>query len=416
MERSFAAGWRQVGACLVLLAVTAMITSSYSVIAVPLAKEFHPSRMWLMFAMTVLSGVSALISPCVGKLLDRVSLQKAMALGGVLLALGFVAISFAQSFNHVLIVYGLLVAPANLLIGPLACTVLLTRWFAKRRGTALGVAIAGISVGGVIFPPVMQYLLENLEWRMGLRALALIVVAITLLTTAFIVNYPSDRGLNPDGAAVDAEASLAANKVRTIPATTLLRDPTFWMIAVLVATVTAGLKGMVTNLVSLATDVGIAAGSAAFLISIYASSGFVAKLGFAVMADRMNPRLMMAVSLIGYALGCVAMIWADAGYAAIATGVALMGFFGGMMIPMESFLIPRIWGREVVGRVGGMLNLLIMSFLLISPPLFGRIYDVTGSYDVIFGLFAGLAVMMLMLVPVVRLGAAKPAEPVIPVA
>ncbi|MCW1403135.1 MFS transporter [Novosphingobium sp. MW5] len=416
MERSFAVGWRQVGACLVLLAVTAMITSSYSVIAVPLAKEFHPSRMWLMFAMTVLSGVSALISPSVGKLLDRVSLQKAMALGGVLLALGFVAISFAQSFNHVLIVYGLLVAPANLLIGPLACTVLLTRWFAKRRGTALGVAIAGISVGGVIFPPVMQYLLENLEWRMGLRALALIVLAITLLTTAFIVNYPADRGLNPDGAAVDAEASLAANKVRTIPATTLLRDPTFWMIAVLVATVTAGLKGMVTNLVSLATDVGIAAGSAAFLISIYASSGFVAKLGFAVMADRMNPRLMMAVSLIGYALGCVAMIWADAGYTAIATGVALMGFFGGMMIPMESFLIPRIWGREVVGRVGGMLNLLIMSFLLISPPLFGRIYDVTGSYDVIFGLFAGLAVMMLLLVPIVRLGAAKPAEPVTPVA
>lgn len=399
-----------------LLAVTAMITSSYSIIAVPLANEFRPSRMWLMFAMTVLSGVSALISPSVGKLLDRVSLQKAMALGGVLLALGFLAISFAQSFNHVLIVYGLLVAPANLLIGPLACTVLLTRWFAKRRGTALGVAIAGISVGGVIFPPVMQYLLENLEWRMGLRALALIVLAITLLTTAFIVNYPADRGLNPDGAAFDPEASLAANKVRTIPATTLLRDPTFWMIAVLVATVTAGLKGMVTNLVSLATDVGIAAGWAAFLISIYASSGFVAKLGFAVMADRMNPRLMMAVSLIGYALGCVAMIWADAGYTAIATGVALMGFFGGMMIPMESFLIPRIWGREVVGRVGGMLNLLIMSFLLISPPLFGRIYDVTGSYDVIFGLFAGLAVMMLMLVPVVRLGAAKPAEPVTPVA
>lgn len=398
-----------------LLAVTAMITSSYSIIAVPLANEFRPSRMWLMFAMTVLSGVSALISPSVGKLLDRVSLQKAMALGGVLLSMGFVAISFAQSFNQVLLVYGLLIAPANLLIGPLACTVLLTRWFAKRRGTALGVAIAGISVGGVVFPPLMQYLLQTFEWRMGLRALAAIVVVITLVTTSFVVNHPADKGLNPDGAAADPDAAVPG-QVKTIPVATLLRDPSFWMIACIVATVTAGMKGMVTNLVSLATDVGIAAGSAAFLISIYASSGFISKLGFAAMADRMNPRHLMVTSLIGYAIGCLAMIWADAGYAAIAIGVALMGFFGGMMIPMESFLIPRVWGREVVGRVGGMLNLPIMAFLLISPPLFGRIYDVTGSYDVIFGLFAGLAVMMLMLVPVVRLGAAKRLEPVEPIA
>ena len=416
MERSFAVGWRQVGACMVLLAVTAMITSSYSVIAVPLGTEFQPSRMVLMLSMTVLSGVSAIISPSVGKLLDRVSLQAAMALGGVLLALGFIAISFAQTFNHVLIVYGVLVAPANLLIGPLACTVLLTRWFAKRRGAALGVAIAGIALGGVVFPPVMQFLLAEFEWRNGLRLLSLIVLAITLAAAAFVVNYPGERGFHPDGARVDPEAAVEVNKVRTIAASTLLRDPSFWMVAVLVATVTAGLKGMVTNLVSLATDVGIAAGSAAFLISMYASSGFVAKLGFAAMADRMNPRHLMAISLIGYAVGCVAMIWADAGFAAIALGVMLMGFFGGMMMPMESFLIPRIWGREVVGRVGGMLNLVILSFLLISPPLFGRIYDITGSYDVIFGLFAALAIMMLLLVPVVRLGAAKPSLEADPIA
>ncbi|MFM5929466.1 MAG: MFS transporter, partial [Novosphingobium sp.] len=409
---SFAVGWRQVGASMALLAITAMITSSYGVIAVPLGKEFHPSRMVLMLAMTVVSGVSAVISPFVGTLLDKISLRFAMALGGLMLAVGYVAISFARDFDSVLIVYGLLIAPANLLIGPLACSVLLTRWFSKRRGMALGIAIAGIALGGVIFPPLIQYLLSAFEWRMGMRMIAGIVIAIAFVAAALVVNRPADLGLYPDGADADPESSVGerGNKDKSSLglALALIRDPTFWMVAVLVATVTAGLKGMVTNLPSLANDQGISAASAAFLVSIYATSGFVSKLGFAAMADRMNPRHLMAISLIGYSLGCTCMIFAEGGYAIIAAGVLLMGFFGGMMMPMESFLIPRIWGREVVGRVGGMLNLVILSFLLVSPPLFGHIFDVTGSYDAIFLTFAGLAIFMLLLVPVVRIALKQP--------
>jgi MFS family permease len=390
-----------------LLAVTAMITSSYGVIAVPLGQEFTPTRMVLMFAMTVVSLVSAVISPFVGTLLDKVSLRIAMAFGGFLLAFGYVAISLAQSFNQVLAIYGLVVAPANLLIGPLACSVLLTRWFSQRRGMALGIAIAGIALGGVIFPPMIQALLGTFEWRPGMRILSLIILAITLVAAALVVDHPRERGLHPDGADSDPEAVPSAvqatRKTSLELAWSLITDPAFWMVAFLVATVTAGLKGAVTNLPSLATDVGISEISAAYLVSIYAGSGFVAKLGFAAMADWMNPRHLMATSLIGYAFGCFCMIFAENGYAVVATGAGLMGFFGGMMMPMESFLIPRIWGREVVGRVGGMMNLVLLSFLLVSPPLFGRIFDVTGSYDVIFGIFAGLAIFMLLLVPAVRL-------------
>ena len=55
MPASFAVGWRQLAICFLLMAATGMIASTYSIIAVPLAQEFRPSRMVLMFAMTVLS-------------------------------------------------------------------------------------------------------------------------------------------------------------------------------------------------------------------------------------------------------------------------------------------------------------------------------------------------------------------------
>src|SRR5437879_1522876 len=103
----FGLGWRQVAVCFVLLAADAVIASGYSVIAVPLGGEFHTTRMVLMLAMTVMAGASALLAPMFGGLMDKTSLRRLMVLGGVLLAAGYAALSFATSFAQVLAIYAL---------------------------------------------------------------------------------------------------------------------------------------------------------------------------------------------------------------------------------------------------------------------------------------------------------------------
>lgn len=140
MPASFAVGWRQVGICFLLLSASGMIASTYSIVAVPLAKEFQPSRMVLMLAMTVYSGAGAVLMPLLGNLLDRISVKKLMIVGGLCLAAGYAAISLATSFPQILVIFGLLIAPANVLIGPVAVTVLLSRWFADLRGRAIGIS------------------------------------------------------------------------------------------------------------------------------------------------------------------------------------------------------------------------------------------------------------------------------------
>jgi len=190
----------------------------------------------------------------------------------------------------------------------------------------------------------------------------------------------------------------------TISPFSVLRDPAFWMIAITVAVVTSGMKGMITNLAPLVMDNGVEVSRAAFLVSLFAGCGLLAKLNFAMLSDRIGPRILMFFALGGFAAGMACLTQAGLGFPAIALGVALTGLFGGLMIPMESYLAPRVFGQRSVGRAMGMLTGVILLALLSTPPLFGLIFDLTGSYRGIFWTFAGLAlVTLLVVVPFIRL-------------
>ena len=403
MPARFAVGWRQVGICFLLLSATGMIASTYSVVAVPLAREFQPSRMVLMLAMTVYSGASAVMMPLIGNLRDRMSVRRLMLVGGLCLAAGYTAISLATTFNQILVIFALLIAPANVLIGPVAVTVLLSRWFAELRGRAIGIAIAGIAAGGFVFPMIIQGLLDAFAWRQALQILAMVLLVWTVPATLLVVNRPGDRGLHPDGAAQPSAQARAEMDRAPISARAILTDPAFWMLAATVAIVTAGMKGMITNLAPLAIDNGVSQTTAATLISVYAGCGFISKLSFAALADRIGPRVLMFAALGGFGVGIALLTQAHFGYGMIAAAVACIGLFGGLMVPVESFIAPRIFGQRAVGRAMGLLSGTILLALLATPPLFGLIFDLTGSYKGIFWTFAGLAVLGLIGLPALRL-------------
>jgi MFS family permease len=382
-----------------MLAATGMITASYSVIALPLAQEYNPGRMVLMLAMTVVSAVGVLLSATCGGLLDRVNLRWSMTLGGLLLSAGFWAISMTTSFSQVLWVYALLIAPANVLIGPLAATVLLSRWFSSQRGKAMGLAMTGISIGMFTFPLIVSALLTQYPWRDALQLLSVILIGWTVPAAWMVSAWPPGSG---DGATISANTTRTRQPTH-VSARRILSDPAFWMLAFTVAIVTGGMKGVVTNLASLGVDTGATTVQAARLISIYAACSFLAKLSFAALSDRLGARRILLLSLTGYALSLAVLTQAEMGYGVISLGVAAVGFFGGLMLPMESFVTPQIFGAAIVGRAMGLLTSVILLVLLATPPLFGLIFDLTGSYRGIFWTFCGVALATLLMVPRIRL-------------
>lgn len=403
MSSFFLLGWRQTAICFLMLAAVGMIAATYSLIAVPIAQEFQPSRMVLMLAMTVLSGTCAVLSPLIGNLMDRYSLRAMMVTGGLLLGLGYAGLSLAASFTHVLIVFGVLIAPANVLLGPVASTVLLSRWFVVKRGRAIGIAIAGISAGGFLFPMIIQGLLDTYQWREALQLLGLVLALWTIPAALLVVNHPAEAGVQPDGAGEALPQVQAEMQKTVVSPLQVLSDPAFWMIAGTVAVVTSGMKGMITNLAPLVMDAGIDVSRAAALVSTYAGCSFLAKLTFAALADRLGPRILMSLALGGFSLGLACLTQSHLGYGVIALGVGLTGLLGGFMVPMESYLAPRVFGQHVVGRAMGLLTGAVLIALLCTPPLFGLIFDLTGSYKGIFWTFSLLALVTLLFVPSLRL-------------
>jgi MFS family permease len=402
MNRSFAVGWRQAFAMMMIMICTGMVASTYGIIAVPLAREFHSSRMTVMLAMTVMSVSTAILSPIVGGLLDRTSLRRIVALGLAGLVGGYLALSFVTSFTHVLVIFGLLFAGSQAMSGPIAGTVLLTRWFERRRGTALGIAVSGIAGGAIVFPPLIQFLLDTFAWREGLRVLALILLVCTTPAWLLLVNRPGDRGLHADGADAPPQTATAAGPGPVPSTREILGDPSFWLLGVVVTTVFAGMMGVITNLVPMARDLGVAANPAAFVVTVYAATGFIGKLGFAALGDRFNPRTLMFAVLALFGIGMACLTQAGAGYGVLLLGAGLVGI-GGMMIPLQSFVTPLVFGPEVVGRASGLLRFVSLCGLLVTPPLFGFVFDRTGSYAAIFLAVAGLAAVAMLLVPKIRL-------------
>ncbi|MBV1918322.1 MAG: MFS transporter [Sphingomonadaceae bacterium] len=403
MSGKFSIGWRQVWLCLILLAASAMVTMTYGIISVPLMKEFEPSRMVLMLTMSVISVSNAVLSPLLGTLMDKASVRLIMFYGAASLSIGYFLLSFVTSFYQVLIVFGVFMAPAQVAIGAMAVTVLLSRWFSAMRGRALGIAISGISLGGFFFPPVAQALLDTFEWREAMRVFALVIALIVLPCVMLVVNRPSERGLHPDGADEDPEHGDPSALVAGLSTRAVLTDSTFWMLALICALVFSGMRGLVTNIAPMAVDEGVDPTLIAYLLSLYAAAGVVAKLGFAWIADRINPRLILFVALVGAGASHGCMVFADQGFAMIAAGAILMGMFGGIVLPLQSFLVPRIFGRNIVGRVSGLLGLAMFVFNFSSPPVFGLTFDIFGNYDVVYAVYSALMVIAMLILPRIRL-------------
>jgi predicted MFS family arabinose efflux permease len=395
--------WRQVACCFVVLTADSFIATGYSLVSVPLGHEFHSSRMMLMLAMTVTSAATAVLSPLLGGWMDRRSLRAMMIVGAISLASGYAAISFVASFAYVLVIFGVLIAPANILIGPVAVTVLLTRWFTEHRGRAIGIAIAGIAMGSVVYPPVLQYLLEHHPWRDAFRLMALVLLAISLPAALAVVSRPEKAvgAVKLESAAPAASGPIPAQMRDTLPVGFILSDPAFWLAVSFFSIVLSGMIGMITNIVPVALDRGIKAGDAALLISVYGISGLCAKLTFAALADRLSPRTLLSTSLAGFAIGMLCLAQTRLGYAGTAVGVTMIGLAGGLMVPMQSFLVPKIFGAHSVGRAMGCMTMVSLCALLLTPPLVGRLSS--GNSGSVFVGFAVIAAVAIAAVPMLRL-------------
>ncbi|MBI1962535.1 MAG: MFS transporter, partial [Candidatus Rokubacteria bacterium] len=154
-----------IGVVWLTLAVAYGLFFSFSVFLLPLVEEFRWSRGLTAGAMSVSTVVQGLLAPVAGVLVDRVGPRRVIVGGVVLLSAAFVLGATVAAPWQLYLYTGVLGAAGLVALGWVPMGVLVSRWFAERRGRAAGVAFSGMGAGVFAVGPLAQWLIGALGWR-----------------------------------------------------------------------------------------------------------------------------------------------------------------------------------------------------------------------------------------------------------
>lgn len=387
-------GWRIVAAGVVAQMLGVGLLGAYGFFVTPLAEEFDASMARLGVGMSLLGLTSALLNPVLGPRLDRGHVRAWMLAGVAVMLAGMLALSRAGSLLQLAAAL-VLVSAGVLMYGPLPVHLLVVNWFVARRGRALAIAALGLSLPGFFVPPLTAALIDALGWRAALLALGFGSAALVVpVLVAWVVTRPEDLGQVPDG----ARGAGMVPQPEAPPTRQLLRDRSFWIIAIGLGLVAAAPMLNGVYLVRHMEQAGISRQAAAFVMTWMAGFGVLGKLLTAALADRVDKRW-LAWGLVAVQVAAWALILPAPGYTGFLVAGVGFGLGVGGFVPLPALFVGTSFGRSAFGQIAGLISPIRLPITLSIVPLGGWLADRSGGHGATFAaaIAAALAGALLLL-------------------
>ncbi len=259
---------------------------------------------------------------------------------------------------------------------------LIVAWFDRRKGLALALGISGAGLGALILPPLVTHIIQIGGWRLAFLALGIINLVVVFPVVFFVVrSRPSDLNLYPDGASAppgEATARLSGEE-SGYGFMEAIRTTTFWKLAVATLLLGIALNGIVSQIIPLLVDRGVARPHAGNLAALLGLSVIVSRLGAGYLLDRFPPPLIAAGLLICPVVGLGALA-AIPGEAAAAFMLVALGIGLGLEFDALGFFCVHYFGRVSLGRIYGTLFVLFNIGGALGSYFAGHSYDAFSSY------------------------------------
>ena len=369
----------------------------------PISEDLDWSRTLIAGAASVGGLASTVASPVVGWAVDRFGVRIVLTLSVLVLGLSTFSLAWATAPVAFYLAYGTgrVLFSSPLQIGS---SVVVSRWFIRRRGRATGILFVSHSMGMVVFPLIAGFIIQSQGWQDAWKILGILVWAIALGPVWLLVRQsPESVGLLPDGdASVVPVGESAPAPAPEEPSWTLreaMRTPALWLLAI--ATGSLFLLQSGTNIHQAANfiDKGLGVGVAATSISINAVFTGIGSIAWGWMVERVPVRytyaavaLLMAVTLLLFPLANSA--WEAFGVAAL-FGLSVGGI---LVVPVVAYA--DYFGRQSLGAIRGVTEPFVSLGQAIGAVFSGLIYDITGTYQNAFLILAALGfatIFMLLL-------------------
>jgi MFS family permease len=319
-----------------------------------------------------------------GWVVDRFGPRRVMMIGILMAGVALVGLGWASSLGMFYFFY-LFNALGYVCGGPLPNQVLLTRWFDRSRGKAMGFAYLGIGIGGAAVPWISHALVQHFGWQTALRILGLSIVVVSLPMAMALQELPGAR--------------TSAVSIKSASPKPAFKDASFYLLTLGSMCSIAAVSGTQQNLkLFLSLDRHFTQRDAAGVLSLVLAFSIAGRLIMGWLADRFPKKYVMLLTYLLVAAG-IPLLFLGTTRPVLYISAAVFGIgLGGdyMIIPL---MTAEIFGVEILGRLLGVILTAGGVADAAAPWLIGRLRDATGSYFdsciVLVGmaLLGGLAVL-----------------------
>lgn len=362
-----------------------------------------------MLGFTILMLVNGLGSPLVGKVIDQHGVRSMLTVGAFSYLVSFLMLSRLQSLWMYYAAYGVMAISAAA-TGPVVCSTLVSYWFNKKRGLAIGIMSASAGAGSLVISLLVGgWMLPNFGWRNSYLFMGITGAVIVMLLNGFVVKTkPSDVGLFPDGAkpsAAEANAGKSQPKPKGLTQKQALRTWTFWLIGIALLLFSIPLVGVLQNQVPHLNDLGFKMTLAAGALGVVGLMGGVSKFIFGWLCDFIHVKL---ATVIGFSLQLIALIIItyvinkNSSVPTLYAYAVIFGLGAGCWMPLMAMLASNYFGLLAFGSILGFFMLFQQLGSAVGPLVAGILYDKMGSYSTVFVAFIVMCLLSIACISMVR--------------
>jgi MFS family permease len=392
-------GWVVVGVAFLSLFFSLGIRFSYSLFFLALTREFGWDRAVTSSIFSFSLVVFAILAPALGFLVDRIGSRVMFVAGSLLLSLGLMASATTQSYWHLLIYYGIVSATGMAILSLGLHSIVLSRWFVKRRGLAIGLAFAGTGLGQLVLAPVSERLISLGGWRFAYLALGLTILVLLLPANGIWARTrPQELNLLPDGALESPNSSNLAAPAHT--ARSVFMFGRFWLLVVGTLLAMFSVRLIIVHAVVHLVDIGFDSLFAAAVFGIVGGVEGISTILWGWFSDRVGRLVAFSLGSLCVVVSLLILLYLPGHVDA--AGAILFAIAYGLGDSSRPSLLNALAADMFDGpELGAISGFLISAFALggaLGPWFGGYLYDLQSQYTSAFWIAIAATIVSTVLI------------------
>ncbi len=398
MSKKIFYGWWIVLACFIVsFYFGGVVFYSFTAFFEPIREEFGWSYAQISLATSLRGLEMGILAPLVGFLVDRFGSRKIILCGTVTVGLGLITLSMTQSLFMFYMAFVLLAFGAGGCTSVVTMTVV-TNWFHKRLGLALGIMVSGFGAGGLLVPVIVKFI-TLYGWRNTLVILGIGIWVLGVPMAFVIRDSPEKYGCLPDGLE-SLPSDLGAKEEpddKDWAFKEVIKKKGFWYLNLTEAVRMVVLTSVVIHVMPYLSDLGFERSVGGFVAAGIPLISILGRFGFGWFSDFFDKRYVMAAAFCFMAAGMVAFRFING------TGLVMLFLFlyspgiGGGMV-LRGAILKKYFGRQSFGKLLGITLGSASIGGIIGPTIAGWAFDVLGSYDIVWSGFCVLLAVSIIFI------------------